>query len=58
MKLLYLKQYGTDTGKKKNRQVGGKEIEASVGIETMRKETFQISEGDSIHGGGKTDLPF
>lgn len=46
------------TQEKKNRQVGGKEIEASVGIETMRKETFQISEGDSIHGGGKTDLPF
>lgn len=42
----------------KNRQVGRKEIEASMGIETLRKVTFQISKGDSTHCVGKTDLPF
>lgn len=56
MKLLYLKQYGTDTGKKETSR--WKEIEASVGIETMRKMTFEIREGNSTHGVGKTDKPF
>ena len=35
MKLLYLKHCGLDT--EKDRQVSGNEIEACVGIETMRK---------------------
>lgn len=34
------------TQEKKKQTSHGKEIEASMGNETMRKVTFQISEGD------------